>query len=160
MKNYVKYVLVVVIICIFVSAVFMYALRKKENSLSVDAMYLLKNDEEEDEINISGIIYLTNIRAESGNVKIIAYLTEEWSEIALYKKEIIVGNLPKDKTTEVEFEISIENGSYGLQILVFEDDLLRIKGGGWINVYRHSKGEEYGGIYLFRMLYFMKYIKF
>ena len=40
--------------------------------------------------------------------------------------------------------MSIENGSYSLQILVFEDDLLKIKGSGWINAYQYSKDEVYG----------------
>jgi len=142
-KKYIKYILFIVIIGIIASTAFIYSLSKKENSLSVDAMYLLKNDEGKDEINISGIIYLTNIRAVSGSVKIIAYLTERWNGIALYKKEVEVGRLSKDKTTEIEFEMSIKNGSYSLEILVFEDDLLRIKGGGWIQVYHEMKDEAY-----------------
>lgn len=143
-KIYAKYILSVAVILIIISAVFAYLSREKKNSLSVDAMYLLKKEEGEEEINVSAIIYLTNINSVSGNVRIIAYLTEYGREIALYKKEVMVGKLPKDKTTEIEFEMSIENGSYSLQILVFEDNLLKIKGGGWINVYRNSRDEKYG----------------
>ena len=62
-------------------------------------MYLLKKDEGEEKINVSGLIYVTNINNPSGNVRIIAYLTEGYSGIALYKKEIMVGKLPKDKTS-------------------------------------------------------------
>ncbi len=101
--DYKKYIAVVAVIAIVILSSYLYFNRgEKENRLSVDAMYLVKNDGEDEKVNVSAIIYLTNIGADSGDVEIITYIMERWKGIAVDKKEIEIGEIEKDKTTEVE----------------------------------------------------------
>ena len=81
MKSKMKYVIVVGIAALIILAAFMlysFGGEAKENELSVDAMYLLKEEGKGETINVSAIIYLTNVGSESGNIKIITYLMERW----------------------------------------------------------------------------------
>ncbi|MEA2053664.1 MAG: hypothetical protein U9O96_00880 [Candidatus Thermoplasmatota archaeon] len=138
-KNYSKYVIplvavVAVILIILASYACFFRGGEKENRLSVDAMYLMKSGEGNEKVNVSAIIYLTNVDAGSGDVKIVTYLMERWKGIATDKKEVEIGKLKKDKTTEVEIGMQMGNTSYDLEVLIFEDDLLKIKGQGGIKV--------------------------
>ncbi|MCD6171394.1 MAG: hypothetical protein J7J36_03130 [Thermoplasmata archaeon] len=136
-----KIISIVLIIVIIILAASFYPSEKKqkENKLSVDAMYLLKEGEEKGWVNASAIIYLTNTGAKSGEIKIITYLIESRNGIAVDKKEIKVGSIEKDKTEEEEIQIQMENSSYNMDVLVFEDGLLKVKGGTGINVF-YDKG--------------------
>jgi len=75
-----KYVAVIAVIIIIAAGVLSsYAYfhsEKKENHLSVDAMYLVKNGESDDKINVSATLYLTNVGAKSGDIKIVTYIME------------------------------------------------------------------------------------
>ena len=150
----IKYVTVIAVIIIIIAAGVLSSYvclhnAKNKNHLSVDAMYLVKNGESDDKINVSATLYLTNVGAKSGDIKIVTYIMERWKGIAIDKKEINVGKLEKDKTSEVELNMQIGNGSYDIEVLVFEDDLLKIKGQGGITttmVYDANEGIHRGDI--------------
>ena len=142
-RNYLIFIIVALISLVIISSVFLYSHGKKKSNLSVDAMYILKNSESEGKVNISAIIYLTNTGGKSGDIKIVAYLLEKWKGIAVEKKEISIGEIKGRITKEISMYMEMGNGSYQLEVLVFENQLLKIKGGGWIE----TKYYESNGIY-------------
>lgn len=142
--KYIKYIAVGVAILIVLASIFYFQKSEaeiKENKLSVDAMYLLKRNETKEHVNATAIIYLTNLHAESGEIKIIVYLMERWKGVAIDKRELEIGKLQKDKTEEIQIDVQMENKSYDLEILVFENDLLKIKGSGEVTVYLYNTGK-------------------
>jgi len=141
MKNKMKYVIVAGIVAIIILVAFMlYSFKEegRENELSVDAMYLLKEEGKGETMNASAIIYLTNVGGESGNIKIIAYLMERWKGVAVARNEVKIGKIAADKTKEVQIPMEMRNKSYEIEVLVFEDDLLKIKGGGALRIIHYS----------------------
>lgn len=143
--RYTKYVIpiAIVIVIVLVSYVYLTGGEEKENSLSVDATYLLKKEERKEYVNVSAIIYLSNVDADSGDIKIITYLLERETGVAIDKQEKEIGNLEKDKTQEIELEMQIGNKSYNVEVLVFEDDLLKILGRGYIGAVIELHAEYY-----------------
>ena len=141
--KYIKYIAVGIAIFIVLVSIFYFqkSEAEKENKLSVDAMYLLKRNETKEYVNATAIIYLTNLHAESGEIKIIVYLMERWKGVAIDKRELEIGKLQKDKTEEIQIDVQMENKSYDLEILVFENDLLKIKGNGGVTVYLYNAGK-------------------
>ncbi len=145
-KNWMKYVAIVAVIIIIVASLLAISFEKKteKNELSVDAMYLLREGDGGEVINVSAIIYLTNVGGESGSIKIIAYLMERWKGVAVDRKEMDIGKIDADKTKEIVLPMEMGNKSYEIEVLVFEDDLLKIKGGGAIRtVYYHVEDRGY-----------------
>ena len=142
-RNYLIFIIIALISLVIISSAFLYPYGKKKSNLSVDAMYILKNSESEGKVNISAIIYLTNTGGKSDDIKIVAYLLEKWKGIAVEKKEISIGEVKGGVTKEISTYMQIGNGSYQLEVLVFENELLKIKGGGWIE----TKYYESDGIY-------------
>ena len=156
--KYIKYVAVGIAIFIVLASIFYFqkSEAEKENKLSVDAMYLLKRNETKEYVNATAIIYLTNLHAESGEIKIIVYLMERWKGIAVDKKELEIGKLQKDRTEEIQIDVQMKNRSYNLEILVFENDLLKIKGRGEITVNLYNTREGYGYVVSLDSLHFEK----
>jgi len=156
--KYIKYVAVGIAIFIVLASIFYFqkSETEKENKLSVDAMYLLKRNETKEYVNATAIIYLTNLHAESGEIKIIVYLMERWKGIAVDKKELEIGKLQKDRTEEIQIDVQMKNRSYNLEILVFENDLLKIKGRGEITVNLYNTREGYGYVVSLDSLHFEK----
>lgn len=112
--KYIKYIAVGIAIFIVLVSIFYFqkSEAEKENKLSVDAMYLLKRNETKEYVNATAIIYLTNLHAESGEIKIIVYLMERWKGVAIDKRELEIGKLQKDKTEEIQ--IGCANGKQEL----------------------------------------------
>ena len=97
--------------------------------LSVDTTYLLKTSESNDSVNVTCIPYITNIwEKESGIIKIIVYVIETKNNLAVYKNTVEIGTIPADSTAEIEIPIILSNNSYKVDILIFEDEKLVIKG--------------------------------
>ena len=104
--------------------------------LFVDATYLLKTGETNDTVNITCNLYLTNIwEKESGTIKVIAYVIETSKNLAVYKNTVEIGKIAANSTAEIELPIELSNNSYKVDILIFEDDLLGIKGDLSIRAY-------------------------
>ncbi|MFH1101273.1 MAG: hypothetical protein V1726_04475 [Methanobacteriota archaeon] len=100
-----------------------------EEHLFVDATYLLKTDETNDTVNITCTLYLTNIwTKESGNIKATAYVIETSDNLAVYKNTVTIGNIAADSTAEIEIPLVLSNNSYKVEILIFENEKLVIKG--------------------------------
>lgn len=104
--------------------------------LFVDATYLLKTDETNDTVNVTCTPYLTNIwEKESGKIKVIAYVIETSNNLAVYKNTVEIGEIPADSTAEIEIPIVLSNNSYKVDILIFENEKLVLKGKLTISAY-------------------------
>lgn len=100
-----------------------------DEHLFVDTTYLLKTDETNDTVNVTCTLYLTNIwEKESGEIKAIAYVIETENNFALFKTNVTIGLINADSTAEVEIPIVLSNNSYKVDVLLFEDGKLVIKG--------------------------------
>ncbi|OYT61454.1 hypothetical protein B6U81_02900 [Thermoplasmatales archaeon ex4484_30] len=132
----------IIILIVLVSCIFLSKSIGKDNWLYVNEMYLMKTGEDERNINISALLYITNTNAKSGDVKIIIFIMKQW-RVVVDKLEVEVGKLEKDKTSEIQFEFQLDNinQSYKMDILVFEDELLGITADGRIRV--SSTGDVY-----------------
>jgi len=104
--------------------------------LFVDATYLLKTDETNETVNVTCTPYLTNIwEEESGEITAIAYVIESNTNLAVYKNTINIGTITGDSTAEIEIPIVLSNNSYKVDILIFENGKLVLKGQITINAY-------------------------
>lgn len=117
-----------------------------ENHLRIDGEYLLKESETNSSINASCMIYLTNLWRESGDIKIVYYVMDS-KGLAEFKGETEVGKIKKNATQEVKLPLVLKRNDSRIDILIFEDDLLTMKGHLYINVYyrfydtSYKKGE-------------------
>jgi len=126
----------------------------KDNILRIDEKYLYKESETNDSVNVSCILYLTNLWNISGEVKMIAYVMNK-EGMADYRAEVGVGKIDRNKTVEVKIPLVIKEDDNRIEILIFEDDLLVLK--GYINIYVHkierrdtNGGHKGGYFYLVR----------
>jgi len=104
--------------------------------LFVDAIYLLKTDETNDSVNVTCTPYITNIWSkESGEIRIIAYVIETKDNFAVYKQEVEVGKIGTNNTAEIEIPIILSNNSYKVDVLIFENEKLVMKGTITISAY-------------------------
>jgi len=111
--------------------------------LFVDATYLLKTGETNDTVNITCNLYLTNIwEKESGEIKVTAYVIETTDNLAVYKNTVEVGEIAAEATAEIEIPIVLSNSSYKVEILVFENQKLVIKGKLTISAYPVHSWDE------------------
>jgi len=111
--------------------------------LFVDATYLLKTDETNDTVNVSCNLYLTNIwEKESGEIKVIAYVIETSNNLAVYKNTVEIGKISANSTAEIELPIVLSNNSYKVDILIFENGKLVLKGKITISAYPLYDWEE------------------
>ena len=104
--------------------------------LFVDATYLLKTDETNETVNVTCTLYLTNIwEKESGDIKVIAYVIETSNNLAVYKNTVEIGKIAANSTAEIELPVALSNNSYKVDILIFENGKLVIKGQLTISAY-------------------------
>ena len=67
---------------------------------------------------------------------------ERWKGVAVARKEMGIGKIAADKTKELQIPMEMGNKSYEIEVLVFEDDLLKIKGGGAIRIIHYSEDKN------------------
>ena len=111
--------------------------------LFIDATYLLKTDETNESVNITANLYLTNIwEKDSGEIKAIAYVIEKTNQFAVFKNTVEIGLITANSTAEIEIPLVLENSSYRVEVLIFENDKLEIKGKLGISAYPVYLWEE------------------
>jgi hypothetical protein len=104
--------------------------------LFVDATYLLKTSETNETVNVTCTPYLTNIwKKASGEIKTTVYVIETSDNLAVYKNTVDIGEIKADSTAEIEIPIILSNSSYKVEILIFENNKLMIKGVITISAY-------------------------
>jgi hypothetical protein len=114
----------------------------RETKLQVDAAYLLTAEDENAEDNIIPIVanlYITNAQwNESGDVEIVAYLLRRNPDIGIDKGTLEVGKVRGGTTKEAGVQLVLPdlNTAYDIDFLVFENDLLVLRGEGNIQIVR------------------------
>ena len=104
--------------------------------LYVDATYLLKTGETNSTVNVTCTPYLTNLWSkESGEIKIIAYVIETKDNLAVYKNTVEIGKIAANSTAEIQIPVVLSNNSYQVDILIFENGKLVLKGTLTISAY-------------------------
>ena len=79
---------------------------------------------------------MTNIwEKESGEIKAIAYVIETHNNFAVNKSTVEIGKIKANATSEIQIPVELSNNSYKVEILIFEKDLLKIKGKLTISAY-------------------------
>ena len=97
--------------------------------LSVDASFLLKTDETNESVNVTCDLYLTNSWEKVSNeIKIIAYVIEKNSNLAIFKNTVEFGKIAADATTELNIPLEFSDNSYKVEILIFENEKIVMKG--------------------------------
>ena len=100
-----------------------------QRHLFVDATYLLKIEETDESVKVICTPYLTNNWGEdSGVITIIAYVIDTANNLALSKSTVDIGTISADSTSEIEIPIELTNKSYKVDLLIFEDNKMVIKG--------------------------------
>lgn len=100
-----------------------------EEHLFVEATYLLKTGETNTTVNVTCTPYMTNIwDEESGEIKIIAYVVKTSNNIADYKNTVEIGKIKGDATAELEIPIVLSSDRFRVDMLIFEDGKLVLKG--------------------------------
>jgi hypothetical protein len=106
--------------------------------LSIDASYLLKTGETNDTVNVSCELFMTNSwEKESGDIKAIAYVSEQSTNLAVFKSTVIVGPIKANSTKEINVPVEFTDNSYKVEILFFESDKLVLKATLSINSYQN-----------------------
>lgn len=125
-------VIMIVLIGVFLSGMLKPSLAQPQypkDHLFVDATYLLKTDETNDSVDITCNLYLTNIwEKESGEIKAVAYVIETSNNFAVFKNTVEIGVIGANQTAEIEIPVVLSNNSYKVEILIFENGKLVIKG--------------------------------
>jgi len=99
----------------------------RDNHISIDAYYLLKESATNKTLNITCILYLTNRWNKSGDIEIVAYVMD-WKGLAQHKTDIEIGSIDTNKTEEVVIPLVLRKDSRKIDVLIFEDGLLKMKG--------------------------------
>jgi len=113
---------------------------RRKTELKVDCVYFVGAQDDNTEDNLFPIIatlYLTQEhRLDSCNIKIVAYLMRENPKLALDKNTVAVGVIGGGKTREIEVKLIVSSLdiSHDVDFLIFENDLLVMRGSGSIRV--------------------------
>ena len=100
-----------------------------EDHLFIEETYLLKTGETNKTVNVTCTPYLTNIwKKESGEIKIIAYVVKTSNNVADYKNTAEMGKISADSTAELKVPIVLSANTYRVDMLIFEDGKLVLKG--------------------------------
>lgn len=127
----------VMLIAIVILGIFLPALLKPSvaestypaEHLFVEATYLLKTEETNDSVNVTCDLYMTNIwDKESGKIKAIAYVIETKNNFAIFETEVEIGLINADSTSKIGIPVVLSNSSYKVDVLIFENEKLVLKG--------------------------------
>ena len=121
---------------------------RQENHLFVETTYLLKTAETNNTVNVTCTPYVTNTwEEESGEIKIIVYVIDK-SNIAEYKSILEKGKIKANSTAEFEIPIVLTKNSSQVDILMFENERLVLKGESTITAQQRfnytPKGDYFG----------------
>ncbi len=115
--------------------------------LFVEDTYLLKTGETNTSVNITCTPYITNIwDKESGDIKIIVYVVKTSNNIADYKNTVEIGKIAANSTAELEVPIILSENSYRVDMLIFENEKLVLKGSVSIKAHQVIINDIYGKI--------------
>jgi len=113
--------------------------------LSIDASFLLKTGETNESVNVSCDLFMTNIwEKESGEIKATAYVSEQSTNLAVFKNTVEFGVIDANSTKELNIPVKFSGSSYKVEILLFESNKLFKKITLSMTVYQNFYIDSYG----------------
>ena len=109
---------------------------EEPSNLQIDDVQtmLLSNDTKE--YNLDFVVYVTNTaNGEAKNIRVEVAGVDYSSKLTYSIKNKTVETIPGEKTTELHIPITVpQTKSYKIRIMVFEDDIVKIKGSSIISI--------------------------
>jgi hypothetical protein len=124
---------------------FIYKEERTDAILEVEEVYFVLMASSPNEYRISVKMFVTNVGETDCDGKVRAFIIDRESNIAMDDAESDVGTIPAGKTIETSLEMEVlYNGSFRVELLVFKDGLITVKGSGVVNLaYKGSGGADY-----------------
>lgn len=135
----------VIINIIFGSIIFyqevIYEEELKDALLTVDEVYFLLEESTDGKIHLSVIAFISNEGEMDCQARIRAFAIDADSNLAMDDAVENVGKVPAGKTVEASLEMELDyNGSFRIELMVFKDDMITVKGYGTVNLAYHGFG--------------------
>ena len=117
----------------------------KDAVLTVDEVYFLLEESTDGKILLSVIAFISNEGEKDCQARIRAFAIDADSNLAMDDAEENVGKVPAGKTVETSLEMELDyNGSFRIELMVFKDDMITVKGYGTVNLaYQGFGGSDY-----------------
>jgi hypothetical protein len=124
---------------------FIYKEERTDAILEVEEVYFVLIDSSPNEYRISVKMFVTNVGETDCKAKVRAFIIDRESNIAMDDSESDVGTIPAGRTIETSLEMDVlYNGSFRVELLVFKDGLITVKGSGVVNLaYKGTGGSDY-----------------
>ncbi len=136
---------IIVIIIFSVLTYFVVNIEKEDKDLLVDEVIIGSIEMEGLESDLKISVHMTNKgKSEVDDVKIRAFVIERDSNLARDEASLDMNSIPGKTTKEGELFISVPNNdSYRIELLVFEDSKLTLRGSGTIDLTGVGVASEY-----------------
>jgi hypothetical protein len=136
---------IIVIIIFSVLTFFVVNIEKEDKDLLVDEVIIGSVEMEGLESDLKISVHMTNKgKSEVDDVKIRAFVIERDSNLARDEASLDMKGIPGKTTKEGELFISVPNNdSYRIELLVFEDSKLTLRGSGTIDLTGVGVASEY-----------------
>ncbi len=127
---------VVLLILTIVLGYYVVNIEEEDTDLSVEEVYFASEELGGVDTDLKIIVFLTNNgKTDITNVKVRAFIIESDSNLARDEDSVLLGRIRGKTTLEGELHISVPNNdSYRIELLVFEDSKLSIRGSGSIDL--------------------------
>ena len=121
---------------------------EKDTYLKVDEVFFVFESIDENSMDLKIIVFLTNDgTSDIEDVKIRAFVIETNSNLARDEDTIVMGKVSGSSTKEGELHVSIPtNDTYRIEIIVFEESKLTIRGAGSINLEGVGVAQDYQNV--------------
>ncbi|MBN1389137.1 MAG: hypothetical protein JXA22_00685 [Candidatus Thermoplasmatota archaeon] len=118
---------------------------KKGAVLEVEEVYFDYDGYFSEEYHISVKAFISNVGDEDCDMRIRAFAVDERSNLAMDDAETVSEVVKADSTIETSFEMTvIYNGTFTVELIIFKDDLITVKGYGKISLSdRRIGGKDY-----------------
>lgn len=109
--------------------------------LVVEEVYFVLADSDPEIYRISVKVFISNDGETDCDAKVRGFIIDRDSNLAMDDAEKVIGRIPAGKTVESSLDMEVlYNGSFRVELLVFKDGLITVKGFGNINLATYGTG--------------------
>ncbi len=148
-ENKILYVTVAILLVLTtITGYFAFTIPVEDTKLIVDEVYFMRSSQDADATTITLIVFITNNGETSiDNLKVRAFAVEKSSNLAMGEDTVDLGGIAGKKTSEGELVITVPNDdAYRLELLVFENERISIRGAGSIDLTGVGSVKDYNTI--------------
>ena len=118
-----------------------YKEEKTDAILVVEEVYFVLAQSNTESYRISVKVFISNDGEKDCDAKVRGFIIDKDSNLAMDDTEAAAGRIPAGKTVETSLEMEVlYNGSFRVELLVFKDGLITVKGSGNINLAQFGTG--------------------